>query len=233
MPRTVVIRELTFEIPLEQEPETRFLADLLSHVERIQFTRLDSRGFLFICRVPKSELAVLRRKLKSNYGFHEIHAGLVMRDKSGSEVLQVSGRWFKTKFLTKPARLRAMRFFRTIERAPLYNLRNTTFDKGTLRLSVVGDDKTIKKLREGFEQFNVPYSVASLGRPRTAGGPVLDRLTITQMNILRLAHAMGYYSIPRKTRTEDLGRLLRMDKGTVGEHLRRAEKNVFDGLLNS
>jgi len=43
---------------------------------------------------------------------------------------------------------------------------------------------------------------------------------------------MGYYDVPKKARVEDIARLLGMDKGTVGEHLRRAEKHVFDHLLS-
>lgn len=42
---------------------------------------------------------------------------------------------------------------------------------------------------------------------------------------------MGYYEIPRRTSTQDLAKMLEMDKATVGEHLRRAEKNVFDKLI--
>jgi predicted DNA binding protein len=53
------------------------------------------------------------------------------------------------------------------------------------------------------------------------------------MRVLRLAYAEGYYDIPRTVSTELLARLLRMDKGTVGEHLRRAEKNLMDFLMTS
>jgi len=58
-------------------------------------------------------------------------------------------------------------------------------------------------------------------------------MTLQQMRVLRLAHTLGYYEIPRKIGTAGLASILGMDKGTVGEHLRRAEKHAFDDLLAS
>ena len=51
------------------------------------------------------------------------------------------------------------------------------------------------------------------------------------MRILRLAYSEGYYNVPRKISTEELAKLLKMEKGNVGEHLRRAEKNIMDFLM--
>jgi predicted DNA binding protein len=42
---------------------------------------------------------------------------------------------------------------------------------------------------------------------------------------------LGYYEIPRRQKTEDLARILDMDTATIGEHIRRAEKHVFDELF--
>ena len=36
----------------------------------------------------------------------------------------------------------------------------------------------------------------------------------------------------KNEQTEGLAKILGMDTATVGEHLRRAEKHVFDGLLS-
>jgi len=45
---------------------------------------------------------------------------------------------------------------------------------------------------------------------------------------------MGYYDIPRKTSTEELARVMGMEKATAGEHLRRGEKKVFNrAFMNS
>ena len=73
-------------------------------------------------------------------------------------------------------------------------------------------------LRSGFEK-----SVDS----------AFDRLTPQQMRILRLAYVEGYYNVPRKISTEELAKLLKMEKGNVGEHLRRAEKNIMDFLMTA
>jgi predicted DNA binding protein len=51
------------------------------------------------------------------------------------------------------------------------------------------------------------------------------------MRILRLAYVGGYYCVPRKISTEQLANLLKMEKGNVGEHLRRTEKNIMGFLM--
>jgi len=231
MPAMPVVYELTLEVPLSREPETRFLTRLLKPVKTIQFARLDSRGFLFVCRVMRGDLPDFKENLKPKGGFHDIRATSITSERSGAEVLQVSGHWFRRGFLRKPARRRAMSFFAAMEKTPLYDLRNPTFDGDNLRLSVLGNRKTIRTLRAGLDRLKVPYRVTSLGHPSGSTGTGLENLTSAQINVLRLAHTMGYYSIPRRTNTADLARLLQVDKGTVGEHLRRAEKNVFDRLL--
>jgi predicted DNA binding protein len=48
-----------------------------------------------------------------------------------------------------------------------------------------------------------------------------------------LAYVEGYYNVPRKISTEQLANLLGMEKGNVGEHLRRAEKNLMDFLMTT
>jgi predicted DNA binding protein len=46
--------------------------------------------------------------------------------------------------------------------------------------------------------------------------------------VLRLAHGMGYYNDPWRIGTWELARILKMDKGTAGDRIRRAEKHVMD-----
>ena len=49
----------------------------------------------------------------------------------------------------------------------------------------------------------------------------------------RLAYVEGYYDVSRKISPEELAKLLKVEKGTVGEHLRRAEKNIIDFLMTA
>lgn len=78
--------------PLSDEIDTRFLADLLRHVASTYFFRMRGEGFLMICRVPSKESRAFRKSNFSNRSRH-IHAKVLDREKSGTEILQVSGTW--------------------------------------------------------------------------------------------------------------------------------------------
>jgi predicted DNA binding protein len=42
---------------------------------------------------------------------------------------------------------------------------------------------------------------------------------------------MGYYDVPRPLSTDRLAWMLKTDKGIVGMHMRRAERNLLNSLL--
>jgi predicted DNA binding protein len=99
---------------------------------------------------------------------------------------------------------------------------------------LVGAPESLKNLLKiAFENAKKDYSITKLCGIEKSNDSPLDKLTLQQMRVLRLAYAEGYYNIPRTASTEHLARLLGMDKGTVGEHLRRAEKNLIEFLMTS
>jgi predicted DNA binding protein len=68
----------------------------------------------------------------------------------------------------------------------------------------------------------VTYKIADLS-------PLASRRGITtrQQKVVRSALELGYYDFPKKINTEQLAAKLGIKAGTVGEILRRAEKNVI------
>ena len=122
--------------------------------------------------------------------------------------------------------------FRALERSQCYFLRSPEVNGKSLRISIAGDPRSVRDLQKTFNGLSIPYEVSKIAELEedTAGSP-FGQLTATQMRILRLAHAMGYYEIPRRSSTEQLANLSKMDKGTVGRHLRRAERHLFNSLL--
>jgi predicted DNA binding protein len=56
---------------------------------------------------------------------------------------------------------------------------------------------------------------------------LLESLTNRQQEVMEMAHSMGYYDIPRRVSSDDLGDSLELEKSTVLEHLRRAEYNLL------
>jgi hypothetical protein len=227
------MRELTFEVQIDENSETSFLIKALRHLDILNVLEFRSQGFLLLCRGSHEESELFRESLSSDDS-HNITVKILNREKSGSEIMLLSGRWLISKHAGKRYRRRAveLKFFKAMEKAPIYSLGNPKFREGKLQVSIIAHEKMIKRLLDGLDQIKVPYKVLRLGRPKAGSDSVLSSLTGKQTSILRLAHAMGYYDVPKRTRTDDLAHVLRMDKGTVGEHLRRAEKHVFDGLLS-
>ncbi|MGA2666107.1 MAG: helix-turn-helix domain-containing protein [Nitrososphaerales archaeon] len=222
------VRELTLEVPIGDQP---LLAAALSHVRVVQVLEFRSSGFVLLCTASREGAELLRETL-ARAGPPGLVVTVLGRDRTGSETLQLSGGWVDSELSDQPARRRTMRFFRSMERAPFYSL-GMTFEGSALRVSIMAHQRLIRRLLDGLEDTGVPHRVLKLARPRARTDPILGSLTARQRSVLGLAHALGYYDVPRRARTEDLARLMRMDRGTVGEHLRRAEKRVFDGLLRS
>lgn len=230
------LRELTLEIPLLEVPLSDrggagLLADILTRSESTHFLKIRSEGFLMICRVPSKELPLLRSSI-SGKGPRGVHVKALGEERSGVQVLQVSGTWQGLVASEGHGGSRVVDLLKSVEREPIYRTRNPRFDGRMLRVFIVAEKKTITGLLEGMKRAGVPFRVTSVGRPRVREESAMDRLTVRQADVLRLAHTMGYYDVPKKARVEDIASLLGMDKGTVGEHLRRAEKHVFDQLLS-
>jgi HTH DNA binding domain len=153
---------------------------------------------------------------------------LLGKERSGDTLLQVTGLWLGDREKRNP---KAFDFFRAMEQAPLFGLGNPTIDSKGIKFSIVAEPSKIKELLEGLEKFNIEYKVHNLSKLRGRNRTLLGDLTRQQLRVLNLAHTLGYYEIPRKQGTEDLARILDMDTATVGEHIRRAEKHVFDELF--
>ncbi|MGD0994773.1 MAG: helix-turn-helix domain-containing protein [Candidatus Bathyarchaeia archaeon] len=228
------MQQITIEIPLGNLPKGAIPTELLSKASTIRFLHLSSNGFIFTCRVPKGEMRNLLKFLSQHY--EHVQEGTVDVSQEGETMIRVSGQWWDRDEETSDnqAQHKATQKLRALYQSQTYFLRSPEISGECLRITLVGDPKSLKNLLEiTFGNAKVSYSVTKLcGIERTVDAP-LDRLTAQQMRVLRLAYAEGYYSIPRKTSTEHLAHLLKMEKGTVGEHLRRAEKNVMDFLMTS
>lgn len=222
------MQELVFEIPLSVT-KSDFPIELLRRAQILHMLKFDSSGYLFICKMPVREWESYR-STTPQLSSRKISLKPLER-MSGGVLLQVAGQWFEKGAQMDARQLKEMEFFRAMERSSYYGLGTPAIRGNAIRFSVVTEEEKIKTLLNGLEQLNIPHMVNKLGRLRGHSESLLGELTLQQTRVLRLAHTMGYYDIPRRANTADLARVLRMDKATVGEHLRRAEKNVFDKLI--
>ncbi len=222
------MRELVFDVSLDESPESAVLVDALKHVEVISFLEIRADGYLLLCRASREGVKSFKASISRDRA-NRITAKVV-GVQGELQILLVSAKWLAGLAKMNSKQRRELNFFRAMERVPIYELERPMLRGTKIRISVVAGETIVKRLLGGLSELRVPYDVVSLGRPRPKTR-ALENLTARQIGVLRLAHAMGYYDIPRRTTTEAIARYLDMDKGTVGEHLRRAEKHVFDQML--
>lgn len=176
----------------------------------------------------------LLRFLKRNY--EQVQEGTVDVSQEGETMIRISGQWWDRDEETpdNQAQIMETQKLRALYQSQTHFLRSPEIRDNCLRITLVGAPESLKNLlKVTFENAQISYSITKLcGIEKSSDFP-LDRLTTQQMRVLRLAYAEGYYNIPRTVSTEQLSRLLKMEKGTVGEHLRRAEKNLMDFLMTS
>jgi predicted DNA binding protein len=180
--------------------------------------------------MPSKQSEALR-KLNPASGRYNVRLKSLNKEKSGDEIIQVSGTW---KGLTEGRASHSSKiaaFMKSVGRKRIYIVRSPSFDGGRLRVSLAGDGEAVKRLLQEMTSAEIPFEVSSLSSSRAREESLLADLTERQVQVLRLAHSMGYYDVPKRTGVEEIARLLGKDKGTVGEQLRRAEKHVFDRLL--
>lgn len=98
----------------------------------------------------------------------------------------------------------------------VYLLNAPTMVGPSLRLNVVGEHGEIADLLKFMAKQQVGYRVLASTRLRVTSGNAVDSLTVQQRRILRLAHTLGYYDVPRKISTDGLTRRLGSIRGLRG-----------------
>lgn len=100
----------------------------------------------------------------------------------------------------------------------------------SLDLSIIGSQDQIG---QSVEQLVAAGMNVHLERLTEYRGPTstMDRLTDRQREVVRTAHSLGYYDVPRAASTEDVAQAVDLDASTVAEHLQRAERNMLSDVL--
>ena len=49
--------------------------------------------------------------------------------------------------------------------------------------------------------------------------------------MLLTAYALGYYDVPRRISSDDVSKQLDVDKSTLVDHLRKAERKLIGGII--
>lgn len=94
------------------------------------------------------------------------------------------------------------------------------------------------RIQERFGRFELlsVNQVETTGEPLGSGqlGRVLrNELSYQQLTVLRAAHSMGYFDVPRQASADDIAAELDIAQSTLSERLRLAEKQLFELVFSA
>lgn len=197
------------EIPLIDEITARYLEDRLRRIQLTYLIRVKAEGFLMICQVaPRPAGDFLTGTLSDR-----IHVKVVSRDDAGARILQVSGTW-KQLFPSADGKAgKIVEFMSPIKKKPIFITENPSFREGILRIKVLAEQRTITSLLGEMKRAGIPFRVTGASSIKTRRESPLVALTARQASILRMAHSLGYYDVPKKAGVEDVARPLGTRQG--------------------
>lgn len=107
-------------------------------------------------------------------------------------------------------------------------------DEG-LTFTAIATQDALDRLDEAFGGVEDFASYLEVLHIREYGGRSdrVDALTARQREVLTMAFEREYFEVPRGVTAAELADELDLDKSTVLEHLRRAERNLLDRVIGS
>lgn len=104
-------------------------------------------------------------------------------------------------------------------------------DVNRMKCVLVGEEKALQAYLRHAEQKSFAPKILSLTQLAPESDSSLAMLTAKQRQALVAAYGLGYYEVPRRISSEDMARLLKINKSTLAEHLRKAERKIVKGVL--
>lgn len=116
-------------------------------------------------------------------------------------------------------------------------LRTATSRPDGVRIVVEASaDADVRAIQDVVERFNPDIELVSKTEGTEPfgdeGRSPLSALTDRQREVLRAAYLAGYYDWHRETTAEELAESLGIASPTLHQHLRRAEQNLLEGVLD-
>jgi len=105
--------------------------------------------------------------------------------------------------------------------------------EGKLRITFLGNSAQVKRLLHQMGIMGLRHKIVSLTDAKYSQESPLSSLTERQRKILIAAYKQGYYDLPRKINSEQLAKKLGLVSSTLVEHLRKAERRLLIGMLES
>ena len=120
------------------------------------------------------------------------------------------------------------RRLRSLEQSRQLYSRPPVLGDDSIRFTVIAEPPALRWLQRTLEALHITYRIHRIQPLEKEAVAPLEALTAQQRHAFLLAHARGYYDIPRRVDTGGIARELKLNRGTVGRLLRRAERHIVE-----
>jgi HTH DNA binding domain len=194
-------------------------AEKVEVLEALRCFKCDTQGLAIICRIRLKDKGMTVTDL--------LHRGLITNietlytERDGSVVVFIEG---KSCVPQPPKDMELPKMLMT--HPPDF------LDIDRMKVELVGKEDEISKfLQYRAKLGNNSFKILGLTSIDTKGESLLSKLTSRQRQVLLTAYALGYYDVPRRISSDDLSRHLNVDKSTIVEHLRKAERKLIGSII--
>jgi HTH DNA binding domain len=189
-------------------------------LEALRCFKCDTQGLAIICRLRLKDRNMNIQDLLMGKGLLT-NIELLYEEKDESVVVFIEG----GSCVPKPPK--------DIKQPKMLMTRPPDFlDVDRMKVEMIGKENEIKKLVHYANKWgNNSFKVLGLTSIDAKGESLLSKLTFRQKQALLTAYALGYYDVPRKISSDDLSRHLNVDKSTIVEHLRKAERKLIGSII--
>src|SRR5918994_5356752 len=189
-------------------------------LDALRCFKCDTQGLAIICRLRLKDRNMNLQDLLMGKGLLT-NIELLYKEKNESVVVFIEGR----SCVPKPPK--------DIKPPKMLMARPPDFlDVGRIKVEMIGKENEIKKLLHYANKWgDNSFKILGLTSIDTKGASLLSKLTQRQRQMLLTAYALGYYDVPRRISSDELSRHLNVDKSTVVEHLRKAEKKLIGSII--
>jgi len=102
--------------------------------------------------------------------------------------------------------------------------------KDLAQFELVAPEETIRRINQEMSDGPFHSRLVRIGE-YSGKNDVSASLTPRQEKLIKIAYERGYYEVPRSVDLNELAQQFDLDKSTVSEHLRRAERNILTTVL--
>jgi DNA-binding CsgD family transcriptional regulator len=189
-------------------------------LEALRCFKCDTQGLAIICRIRLKDRKITIQDLLMGKGLLT-NIELLYKEKDGSLVVFIEGR----SCVPKPPK--------DIKEPKMLMTRPPDFlDVDRMKVEMIGKEDEIKKMVHYANKWgDNSFKILGLTSIDAKGESLLSKLTSRQRQILLTGYALGYYDVPRRISSDDLSRHLNVDKSTIVEHLRKAERKLIGSII--